>query len=125
MASIRCVYFKEPLKALKPCGNSLPHPGLMVKLRIFRNPIKVATPLCKGYATASNLGNSAKASRRQVTVVNDDGRVQWQDLSTREKAARTTQQTFNMGLVLTGIVGTVWDPDIVSPLRTNLMIYRV
>ena len=60
------------------------------------------------YATASSLGNSTKPSRKQVTVVNDDGRVQWKDLSRGEKAARTTQQTFNFGLVFAGFVGTVW-----------------
>lgn len=42
-----------------------------------------------------------------MTVRNDDGRVQWNDLTTREKAARTTQQTFNFGVVLTGLIGTV------------------
>ena len=46
-------------------------------------------------------------TRKQVTVVSDDGRVQWQDLSRREKAARTTQQTFNFGLVLSGFILTV------------------
>lgn len=122
MALICRVYYKEPLKALRPCRNGLRHTRPVVKLR---DATKAATPRSKGYATASNLGNNAKASRRQVTVVNDDGRVQWQDLSTREKAARTTQQTFNMGLVLTGIVGTVWNPHIVLALRATLMIYRV
>jgi hypothetical protein len=31
----------------------------------------------------------------------------WKDLSIREKAARTTQQTFNFGIVLTGLLMTV------------------
>jgi import inner membrane translocase subunit TIM21 len=44
--------------------------------------------------------------------VNDTGAVPWKDLSLREKAARTTQQSFNFGLVvlgigLTGAVATV------------------
>ncbi|KAL9102449.1 MAG: hypothetical protein Q9163_002410 [Psora crenata] len=60
----------------------------------------------KSYATSGSSRNSAASSRKQVTIVNDDGRVQWQDLSPREKAARTTQQTFNLGLVLAGFVGT-------------------
>ncbi|KAL8819201.1 MAG: hypothetical protein Q9191_007782 [Dirinaria sp. TL-2023a] len=54
------------------------------------------------YASQTSTG----ASRKQVTLANDDGRVQWQDLSRREKAARTTQQTFNFGLVITGIIMT-------------------
>ena len=62
------------------------------------------------YASSSSLGTSSASSRKQVTVANDDGRVQWQDLSTREKAARTTQQTFNFAIVLAGFVGTVCLP---------------
>ena len=42
-----------------------------------------------------------------MTVANDDGRVGWTDLSAREKAARTTQQTINLGVVLIGAVMTV------------------
>lgn len=49
---------------------------------------------------------SSAARRRAVTVVNDTGRVPWQQLSIGEKAARTTQQTFNFGLVLLGILAT-------------------
>ena len=60
------------------------------------------------YATASNLktGSQPTPPRKQITVVNDDGRVQWKNLTTGEKAARTTQQTFNFGIVLAGAVGT-------------------
>jgi mitochondrial import inner membrane translocase subunit TIM21 len=48
------------------------------------------------------------ASRRKgVTVINDDGRVSWGDLRPMEKVARTTQQTFNFGLILVGLVMTV------------------
>ena len=46
---------------------------------------------------------SAAARRRSVTVINDTGRVPWGQLSLGEKAARTTQQTFNLGLVLVGL----------------------
>ena len=45
-----------------------------------------------------------------MTVATDDGRVQWRELSRREKAARATQQTFNFGLIVGGIVMTVRDP---------------
>ena len=61
----------------------------------------------RGYATQSTLGRSTTPSRKQITVVSDDGRVQWKDLSRGEKAARTTQQTFNFGLILLGFVMTV------------------
>lgn len=49
---------------------------------------------------------TSSSRRRAVTVVNDTGRVPWRDLSIGEKAARTTQQTFNIGIVLLGVVAT-------------------
>lgn len=49
---------------------------------------------------------SPSSRRRAVTIVNDTGRVPWMDLSFGEKAARTTQQTFNVGLVLLGFAAT-------------------
>ena len=58
------------------------------------------------YATQDTFGRSPISSRKQVTVVNDDGRINWKDLSVTEKAARTTQQTFNFGIILTGLVLT-------------------
>ena len=59
------------------------------------------------YATQSNLVGDGLPSRKQVTVVNDDGRVEWKELSGREKAARTAQQSFNLLTILTGMVMTV------------------
>jgi len=61
------------------------------------------------YATQSSLGPSnatPRPRRKSVTVLNDDGRVAWGDLSAKEKAARTTQQSFNFGLIILGIVLT-------------------
>ena len=59
-------------------------------------------------ATQTSLPNSAPSTRRRaVTVVNDTGRVPWQNLTLGEKAARTTQQTFNVGLVLLGLTATL------------------
>lgn len=65
----------------------------------------------RGYATQTSFDRQPRSSRKQVTVVNDDGRVQWKDLSIGEKAARTTQQTFNFGVVLTGFIMTVYIPQ--------------
>jgi hypothetical protein len=42
-----------------------------------------------------------------VTAFNDDGRVAWGDLTAREKAARTTQQTFNFSFIVLGAALTV------------------
>ena len=62
----------------------------------------------RSYATQSSLGTGpANTARKQVTVIGDDGKVQWKDLSIREKAARTTQQSFNLGVIVTGLLMTV------------------
>ncbi|KIW76668.1 hypothetical protein Z517_09112 [Fonsecaea pedrosoi CBS 271.37] len=50
---------------------------------------------------------STSSGRRAVTVTTDDGRYNWNELSTGEKAARGTQQTFNFLLVTLGLVGTI------------------
>ena len=60
------------------------------------------------YATSNTLAGTIKSSpRKQVTVGNDDGMIPWGQLSTGEKVARTTQQTFNSGVILAGAVGLV------------------
>ena len=41
-----------------------------------------------------------------MTALNDDGRVPWGELSAGEKAARMTQQTFNFGMIILGVVLT-------------------
>ncbi|KAI1381926.1 import inner membrane translocase subunit tim-21, mitochondrial [Hypoxylon crocopeplum] len=74
-----------------------------------------------GYATQHGIGNNSTASkRRAVTPFNDDGYVPWHELSATEKASRATQQTFNfglviVGLVLTGGVGYFLYQDVFSP----------
>lgn len=68
-------------------------------------------PLFRAYASQSGVG-AGSPSRKQVTIANDDGRVTWANLSIREKAARTTQQTFNLGVVLAGVIMTVYLPEI-------------
>ncbi|KAI8962175.1 mitochondrial import inner membrane translocase subunit TIM21 [Daldinia sp. FL1419] len=83
------------------------------------------TIACRTYAThhsqAQNQGTSSTASkRRAVTPFNDNGFVPWSELSASEKASRATQQTFNfglvvVGLVLTGGVGYFLYTDVFSP----------
>lgn len=58
------------------------------------------------YATQDTLASPPLRSRKQITVANDDGRVHWKELSGKEKLARTTQQTFNLSVILTGLVMT-------------------
>jgi hypothetical protein len=62
----------------------------------------------RNYATHHDLGkNSTNSRRRAVTPFNDDGFVPWSELSAAEKASRATQQSFNFGLVVVGVVLTV------------------
>jgi import inner membrane translocase subunit TIM21 len=76
-------------------------------------PPSTARLLPRSYATHSGLGgsNSPGASqhpqRKAITVTSDDGRLHWSELSSREKAARSTQQTVNFVIVVAGAAGTV------------------
>jgi hypothetical protein len=61
----------------------------------------------RAYSNQGAPSSSAVPTRKQITIVSDDGRVQWGALSTREKVTRTAQKTFHLGIVLTGLVMTV------------------
>lgn len=65
--------------------------------------------LSRSYATQNSLGTTPtpKTRRRAVTPFNDDGHVPWNELSAGEKASRATQQSFNFGLIIVGVVFTV------------------
>lgn len=68
--------------------------------------------LCRPYATQNTQQTGLGATtigpkRRRVTAFNDDGYVPWNELSTGEKAARASQQTYNLGMILVGVVLTV------------------
>jgi len=67
----------------------------------------LSLPKQRFYATPNPLGGSKASTRKQVTIRSDDGRVGWKELTTGEKAARTTQQTFNFGVILLGLGMTV------------------
>ncbi|KAL1955274.1 hypothetical protein VTO42DRAFT_8872 [Malbranchea cinnamomea] len=75
-----------------------------------RSALRTTGPLVQHsryYATQSSLGNSSNPSpRKQITITSDDGRVRWGELSTREKAARATQQTVNFAVILVGAIMT-------------------
>ncbi|KAL2356384.1 TIM21-domain-containing protein [Cryomyces antarcticus] len=69
----------------------------------------------RNYATTNSLPrnpSSTTSHRKAITVASDDGRVRWTELSTGEKVARSTQQSFNFlvviaGVLMTGAVATV------------------
>ncbi|KAK5111687.1 hypothetical protein LTR62_004793 [Meristemomyces frigidus] len=59
------------------------------------------------FATTDSLPKDTSVIRhRRVTVTNDTGAVPWKHLSLGEKAARATQQSFNLSLILVGITLT-------------------
>ncbi|KAI9742907.1 MAG: mitochondrial import inner membrane translocase subunit tim21 [Claussenomyces sp. TS43310] len=78
----------------------------LLKLPASLRPIIAA----RLYATQTGLGTTSspdpQTRRKTVTVLNDDGRVAWGNLSASEKVARTTQQSFNFGLIILGAVLT-------------------
>jgi import inner membrane translocase subunit TIM21 len=85
----------------------MPRATLRRPLFIFRAGTKPALSNPLKPRLIRNASTTQSPSRRRaVTVVNDTGRVPWQQLTIGEKAARTTQQTFNVGLVLLGILAT-------------------
>lgn len=67
------------------------------------------TKLSRLYATQSDLGRGSRprTTRKNITVLSDDGRYEWGELSGREKVSRATQQSFNFVIVLAGVVLTV------------------
>ncbi|KAJ9614013.1 mitochondrial import inner membrane translocase subunit tim21 [Cladophialophora chaetospira] len=95
---------------IQPSRAFFPHShrsGLYSEAR-RRNPSKSSflIPLPRQIQSRS-ASTSSGPSRRAITVTTDDGRYDWKELSTGEKAARGTQQTFNFLLVSLGLVGTV------------------
>ncbi|KAI0117080.1 mitochondrial import inner membrane translocase subunit TIM21 [Daldinia grandis] len=84
---------------------------MKLPLRSFSSPATIPrlqlSIACRTYATHHSQGTSPAASkRRAVTPFNDNGFVPWSELSAGEKASRATQQTFNFGLVVVGLVLT-------------------
>lgn len=88
----------------------LPNRALLAT-REFATTTKASTKtsnLTRHYATQGSLGgNSTGSSRKQISVMTDDGRYKWSELSGKEKVARATQQSFNFVIVIVGVVMTV------------------
>ncbi len=83
-------------------------------------PSKHLLSISRHYATSDSSGAQKTPIRKQVTIRNDDGSVQWNDLTIGGKAARTTQQTFNFGVVFAGLAGTVSSSRESGSLMTDL-----
>ncbi|KAF2217472.1 hypothetical protein CERZMDRAFT_31471 [Cercospora zeae-maydis SCOH1-5] len=78
-------------------------PALLICQSVARPAAAVSIAQQSRYATTSSFPKGTSSRRRSVTVINDTGAVPWENLTPGEKAARTTQQTFNVGIVLLGV----------------------
>jgi mitochondrial import inner membrane translocase subunit TIM21 len=89
----------------------------LLRSPLIRRPITV---LPRTYATSSSTPPPKPSTHTRITTFNDDGRVHWSALSRREKAARSTQQSFNFlvviaGVLMTGAVFTILYKEVLSP----------
>lgn len=87
--------------------------------------------LARFYATYRDTGaggaagkGSSTTKRRGVTVLSDDGRYEWGELTGREKVARATQQSVNFVVVLAGAVLTVSLVPVTGFGKSDKMLMR-
>lgn len=92
----------EVIQLLRPAAK---RPLSIPRKRAVRVAFSTARPAQA--AQSSSSSPPPQPTRRQVTVTNDTGAVRWNELSPAEKASRTVQQSFNLSIVLVGIVMTV------------------
>ncbi|KAK5086705.1 mitochondrial import inner membrane translocase subunit tim21 [Lithohypha guttulata] len=85
------------LEVLQTVARTLPSIGETAKPALAR----------RWYATHTTSGRDGKPTRRAISITSDDGRYAWSELSRGEKAARTTQQSFNFVFVTAGAIGTI------------------
>lgn len=65
------------------------------KLYTLVSPRLISSKIGLGTATC-------KKTRDAVTLHNDNGKIAWQELSIKEKVARSTKQTFNFSIIVIG-----------------------
>lgn len=94
----------EAIQLLRPCTRR--HLAVSRRRGIARAAFSTSRCAKATHSSTSDT-NPPRPSRRHVTVTNDTGTVRWNELSPAEKAARTVQQSFNLSIVVVGIVFTV------------------
>ena len=94
---------QRPLHASFLCRLS----SLCLRRSFPRSTIRVVFSRSFAVQRSLKANSTSSTNRKHVTVVNDDGRVRWGELSAREKAARTTQQGINLVVVIAGVALTV------------------
>lgn len=88
-------------QCLRETLRALPRPTTRTSVALRPCP---RAEISRLYATQ---GDFPRPKRRNVTVLSDDGRYEWSELSGREKVSRATQQSFNFIVVIAGVVLTV------------------
>jgi len=83
---------------------ALSRPATTVSL-VLRPSLR-PTEILRRYAT-THSSSTRSTRKKNITVLSDDGMLQWGELSGKEKMARATQQSFNFVIVLAGAVLTV------------------
>ncbi|KAI9704838.1 MAG: hypothetical protein M1836_006618 [Candelina mexicana] len=82
--------------------------------------------IARSYTTQKSLKGTGASQREKITIASDDGHVEWGELSIKEKAARTTQQSFNFMIIVAGIVmtGTRWGDvqQVVTQYHTSVSV---
>jgi len=109
--SCQASYGDDPtMKAIQrpPHASSLRRLSSLCLRRSFpRSTVQVVFSRSFTAQRSLKANSTSSTSRKHVTIVNDDGRVRWGELSAREKAARTTQQGINLVVVIAGVALTV------------------
>lgn len=93
---------------------ALLRPSLLLP-RVQRCPHRLASAHRHAFSTTPSVQatHSSTSSprpvpqRKSITLTGDTGQVRWSELSPGEKAVRTTQQSFHLGIVVVGIIATV------------------
>jgi hypothetical protein len=101
----------KPIEAIQLLRPTFRTTRIPPSSRIAQAAFSTTRPTCATHSSTSSNNNSSSPppipQRRSVTITNDTGSVRWSDLSPGEKAARTTQQSFNFLVIIAGIVATV------------------
>jgi import inner membrane translocase subunit TIM21 len=127
-------YYSKPI-IITTCNNNNGIMSILLRSSLIHIPRRQALTLAlpRTYATSSSSTNTPPkpSTHTRITTFNDDGLVNWNRLSTREKAARSTQQSFNFiviiaGVLMTGAVSYILYKEVFSPTsKTSQFNYAV
>jgi len=104
MTSMAAIYKPtEAIRLLQPVSKR----SIVISRRRCTARVAFSTSRHSRATQSSTNSPPPQPTRRSVTVTNDTGVVRWSELSPGEKAARTVQQSFNLSVVVVGVLLTV------------------